>query len=189
MTQAKDYTVTVTANGSIRLPVQGTYFKIVTCTGTLQVQTESANLSGLQAGDGLSAAPFTFITITDRSGAANTVRLVISDSEFINSPTVNTAITANKNPISASFANTAKTVTTTSGQLIAGNLVRQYLMIQNRDVTGTLYIKFGSSAATLADGLKISPGGFWEWDTAQSSQAVQAIGDIASNANILVIEG
>lgn len=98
-------------------------------------------------------------------------------------------IASNKSATSAAFANTAKTVTSASTQLIAANTARQYLMIQNRDATGNIFLNFGAAAATQANGIKITPGGFWEWDTTIPTTAIQAIGDIASNANILVVEG
>jgi hypothetical protein len=60
------------------------------------------------------------------------------------------------------------------------------LLVQNNDAAGSIYLNFGGTA-TLANGFKIPPGGVWEWNTFQSSQAVSAIGSIASNANIITI--
>lgn len=84
--------------------------------------------------------------------------------------------------------NTAKTVTNASSQLLAANAGRKYLLIQNKDSAGTIYVSFGA-AATVANGIKISPGGFWEWDKAIPVNAVHAIGDAANNPNVAVVEG
>lgn len=85
--------------------------------------------------------------------------------------------------------NTAKTVTSASGQLLAANANRQYLLIQNKDPSGILYVNFGAGAATAANGVQIAPGGSYELDAVVPTTAVQCIGSIASNANVLVVEG
>lgn len=88
--------------------------------------------------------------------------------------------------------NTAKTVTNASAQLLAANVNRQYLMIQNRDPAGILYVKFGAAAVTggtNGDGIMIAAGGALELDSIVPTTAVQCIGSIASNANVLVVEG
>lgn len=85
--------------------------------------------------------------------------------------------------------NTAKTVTNASAQLLAANSNRQYLLIQNRDPSGSLYVNFGAGAATTANGVQIGPGGSYELDLVVPTTAVQCIGSTASNPNVLVVEG
>lgn len=101
---------------------------------------------------------------------------------------VGASITAQKNTALSTFVNTQKTVTNTSSQLASAKADRQYLLIQNKDASGSIYVVFGG-AANLNDGLRIGPGGFWEWDSTVSTQAIFAIGDVASNANIVLIQG
>lgn len=84
--------------------------------------------------------------------------------------------------------NTVKTVTNASGQLLAANASRQYLLIQNKDPAGILYVNFGAGAATTANGVQIAPGGSYELDLVVPTTAVQCIGSIASNTNVLVVE-
>ncbi len=186
-TPAKTWTFDVPANGSFRLPVKGTFFKILSCMGLLDVRSDAISLEGRLAGDGQKDYPFDYLTFTDKSGAVNTVSIVTADAEFINSQQVNTAITSNKVPQSASFLNTAKTVTSASTQLIGANAARQYLLIQNKDPSGTIYVTFGG-AATALNGVRIGPGGNWEPPVAPTT-AANAIGDLASNANVVVVEG
>lgn len=91
-------------------------------------------------------------------------------------------------PTRATGANSQKTVTNASAQLVAANAARSYLLIQNNDATGIVYVAFGA-AATTANGIKIPPGGSYELNCNILTAAVNAIGSIASNANVVVVEG
>lgn len=88
----------------------------------------------------------------------------------------------------ATYTHSAVTVTNASQQFLTANSSRRYLLIQNRDVTGNIFMRFGA-AATTATGIQIAPGANYEIDTAVSGQTVNIIGDIASNANVLIVEG
>lgn len=87
------------------------------------------------------------------------------------------------------FVNAAKTVTNASGQLLAANSARRYLMVQNNDGAGIIYVRLDGTAATVGTGFKIPAGGYYEVAGYVPSGAITAIGDIASNANVVVIEG
>lgn len=87
------------------------------------------------------------------------------------------------------FSQAQATVTTASSTISAVNLGRRYLLIQNKDTTGTIYVRIDGAAATAANGLTIEPGGSFEISGRCPNGAITAIGDIASNANIIVIEG
>ena len=189
MLSSATYQFDIPAFGSFRLLATGQFFRIISALGTVNVNTANANLKGLNVGDGQEKTPFDFILFTDTTGATNTVKVVVADQAFLNSPQNNTAITVNKTTISASFANTQKTVTNASTQLLAANTARQYLLIQNNDSTGIIYVTFGAAAATLTNGIRILPGGFWEWDSTVSNQALQVIGSIATQSNIVTVEG
>jgi len=62
------------------------------------------------------------------------------------------------------------------------------LLIQNNDTAGSIFIEFGS-AATLADGIRLGPLEAFEMGNAQSSQAIFAIGSLASNTKIVIVQG
>lgn len=87
------------------------------------------------------------------------------------------------------FTNTQKTVTNADGQLLAANAARRYLLIQNKDASAQVWVKFGAGAATTANGVLIAPGGSYELQGYVSSDEVRAIGDVASNANVVTVEG
>lgn len=188
MLPVKKYTITLAGNASQRLLVQGRFFKIVAETGTVTVLSDFGKLEDLIVGQGLEKTDFSYLLITDTSGASNTVTLLVGDENFVDAFSGNVALTANIQPKSGVFANVAATVTNASALLIAANAIRQYLLIQNRDATGSIYINFGA-AATVANGIKIGPGATFELPGTVSTQAIYAIGDIASNANILTVQG
>jgi hypothetical protein len=89
-------------------------------------------------------------------------------------------------PPQATGSNTAATVTNASGLLLAQNSNRQYLLIQNKDTTGSIYINFGATATT-ANGVQIEPLGSFELNNNMLTAAIYAIGDIASNANVVIV--
>lgn len=89
---------------------------------------------------------------------------------------------------SIACTNTAKTVTNSSAELVASNASRQYLLIQNKSASGAIYINFGTTA-TLANGVRLNPGDSYEMSDVISIQAINAIGSIASNPDVVVVEG
>jgi hypothetical protein len=80
------------------------------------------------------------------------------------------------------------TVTNVSGSLMAANPSRKYLLIQNKDPVGRIWINFGA-AASQATGVLIVPGGAFELDAKITGQEIFAIGDLASNPNIMRVQG
>lgn len=134
--------------------------------------------------------PFDAVEIV--SATAQTVVVVIADGHvkydrFSGSVSVTNfpAAVAVNGPMS----NAGKTVTNASAQLLAANASRRFLMIQNKDAAGNIFVTLDGSAATTANGVKIVPGGSLILDIYTPTGAVMAIGDIASNANIVVVEG
>lgn len=188
MLPTKIYTLVLGPGTTQRLLVQGRYFKIKSASGTVTVESEFGILESLIAGQGLESTDFNQLTLKDTSGVTNTVKIIIGDENFIDGMSGSVDIGTNKTPITANFANTTATVTNVSAPMIVGNALRQYLLIQNKSTTGSIYINFGS-VATVLNGLKIGPGDSYEMQAAQSSGAINAIGDIASNANIVIVQG
>lgn len=188
MLPSKKYPITLGANGTQRLLVSGNYFKILAATGAVDVRSDFGRMDSLIFGQGLEKTPFSYLEFRDASGAANNLTIFIGDENFIDGQTGNFAVTATVPVRSASFVNANPTVTTASAQLIAANVNRAYLLIQNKDASGQIYINFGF-AATVANGVQISPGGAYELSGNVSTQQIFAIGSIASNANVVTVEG
>lgn len=189
MIQSKKYTFDLIANGSLRMPITGSFIRVIAALGLFDLKADNVSIENATIADGFKEKPFQFIELKDRSGAANTVTLVVSDAEFLNAPATSTSITSTKNPQLASLAHTAPALGVASAQLIANNSGRQYLMVQNQDTLATLWIRSGVAAAVAGvPCIKISPGGFWEWDGVGVQSAWQAISDRAAPA-ITVVEG
>jgi len=188
MLPTKIYKIIITANQTYALQVKGQYFKIISSTGKVSVQSEFGKLDDLMTGQGLERTPFEYLILQDTSGAVNAIQILIGDENFIDAFTGNMNIIANIAPQSGSFSNLQKTVTSASTQILAANSAREYLLIQNNDAAGIIYVSFGV-AATALNGVKVSPGGSYELPGTISTQAIFAIGSIASNANIVTVEG
>lgn len=188
-TPTSKYTFTLGAGQMWRQPIVGRFFRILACTGPVRLQTANVSLDQCIVGDGMEKTAFDWLAVTDQSGGSNTVTIVISDEAFLNAPQTNTAITSMVSPKSGGFLNTQKTVTNASGALVAASPGRQYLLIQNKDSQGNIFVTFGGAAATQANGLKISPGGYWEWSEVIPTGGINAIGDIANNPNVVIVEG
>lgn len=183
------YTDTLTAGQVFPRQFIGAYFKIISSTGAINLKANGVDLKGLTAGQGFEKIPFDRLEITDASGASNTIKYIIATEGFLDGLTGAMQITQTVAVQSSSFANTAKTVTSASGSLIAANTARKYLLVQNKDTSGSIYVNFGGGAATEGNGILIGPGGAYELNANMSTQGIQAIGTIPSNANILVVEG
>lgn len=186
---AKKYTFDVAANGALRLPITGRFMRVVACLGAFDLITDTVNLESVGVGDGFKDKPFPWFTCRDRSGATNTITVVVSDEEFLNAPATSTTITSTAQPQTSSMAHTSPAVGVASAQLIAANAARRYLLVQNQSATNTIWVRFGAAAAVAGvPCIKIGPGGYWEWDSIGVTQAVQAISDAAA-ASVAVVEG
>lgn len=86
------------------------------------------------------------------------------------------------------FTPAAVTVTNASGVLLVANAARRYLLIQNQDSSGDIYIQPKAAAAVASAAcIKIPAGGYWEPLVCPIGE-IRAIGSVASNANIHVSE-
>jgi hypothetical protein len=196
------YSQTFAADQTWELNVAGKYFTTLQCNQAVNVRffkggkkLDLGDITSLLAGlevtlgniDDLEPA-FDRVQIDVKAG--DTVQVGIGNGQArYNRANASVNVLTNKQPQSGVFANTQKTVTNSSTQLVAANTSRQYLLIQNKDTTASVWVNFGASAATVANGVLIGPKGTYEMNTTQSTQAIQAIGDVASNANVVVLEG
>lgn len=159
----------------------------------IQFATDTGDSFVLKPGQAaILSRQFGRLTLANKSGLNNLLgtiaigggdRVTILDSNFTG--TVSGAISIVS---TTGDANTAKTVTNASAQLMAANTARKYLAIQNKDAAGTVWVNFGAGAATQANGFMLGPGESYEREVAVSTLAIQAIGDAASNGNVVVIE-
>ena len=189
-------TVKIAANSTEELAIKGDYvrLRLAPYDVILENPDTSEKVEGSQ-GDDFELSPFKRLKVSNTGGVDSVFKLTISQGKKAGSAQVagNVAVSGGVNvssliPAQSTGSNTQKTVTNASTSLVPANAAREYLLIQNKDTTGNIYIVF-NAAATVAAGLKIPPGGSYELNCNILTAQIFAIGDIANNVNIVVIEG
>jgi len=186
MINVQDYTFTLSANGTYRMPVGGKYFKILAATGAVSVRGSWGSLSSLVVGQGISDTEFQELTFTDKSGASNTITVVVGEKDFVDGATGSVQVIANKVPQSGSYSNAQANITMSSAQLLAANAARQYFLLQNNDPSAFIYVGFGAAAVTAANGVRIIPGGNLELSGSVTTQQINVIGSAVTSAAVVV---
>lgn len=88
------------------------------------------------------------------------------------------------------FTQTQATVTNAADTTIVANANRKYLLIQNNDAAGTLYVSLaGAANPTVANAFRILAGGSLELAEYVPTNAVTIRSSIASNALVIIAEG
>jgi hypothetical protein len=103
-------------------------------------------------------------------------------------PVSGTVAVSNQPAVQGAFIQAQKTVTNVSTSILAARAARRYLLIQNNDAAGIVYINLTGATAAAASGIKIEPGGSYEVQGFCPNAAITAIGSIASNANVIAVE-
>lgn len=180
--------ITLTAGQPQEFYEVGDFFRVLTASQQLDVRfyyqgAEVARAEGVGGGYAESFRAGRFDRVQIQSATTQDVQFVmrLGNQVFYDLPPFGN--------VNGTFGQSQKTVTNASAQLLAANSFRRYLLIQNKDSTGSVYLIFGAGPATTANGVRIAPGGSYELTGFAPTNAVQAIGDIASNANIITIEG
>lgn len=195
------YGLTLAANAVYEIHEQGQFFRLLASTGPVRVSfyrrgSLISETDNIQAGYWRRSPPgdyFDKVRVTNLSGSANTLEMLVDQGEVGYDRSAGTVtVTGEVDNVlkRATVTQNVATVTSTSGILVAANTNRRYLMIQNKDSTGLIHLRLDGNAATLSNGIAIQPKGYWESSSTWiCTAAVHAIGSIASNANVLVVEG
>lgn len=148
-----------------------------------------ASMRNIGAGYFVRPGPYEVVQI--KSVSAQSISFFVADGDAgtrrLSGNVAVTSLPAALQPILSTLTNAQATVTTTSGQLLAASAGRNYLLVQNKDLTGTIWV--GWNTVTQANGIRIGPGGSYELSGYNVTQALNAIGDLASNANVVVVQG
>jgi hypothetical protein len=163
-------------NGSFQLPVEGSYFRILTATGNVAVIGDTfGKLGPINRGQGLENTPFRRLTIQDVSGSANSGTILVSEENFIDqtlygSITLGAAVAIDsasqlgiKRPeaqtgsfadISTTVANTPITVFTPAANVNGAILLTADLGFQNSGVGAEIdvFITKASAPTSIVDG-------------------------------------
>lgn len=182
------------------LNIAGNYFATLDCNYPLNVRFYKGGqlldlgevrglMAGLEAVLGEPGRGFAFDRLQIDVQAGDTVKVGVGNGQVRYNRGAATVEIAQNVPARSEFSSAAKTVTSASAQLVAAKPDRKYLLIQNNHPSGAIYLKFGTGAATAANGVKVVPGGFFEMASCVTTGEMSAVGDIASNAAIVVVEG
>jgi hypothetical protein len=129
----------------------------------------------------------TFFVATSAFPQSSIIRGEVSPGVYENIKTDGAQRLVVSSGAAASWAQTAPTVTNSTGQLLAANTSRKSLLVQNNHATGIIYLNFGASATTA--NMQLGPGQSLFVTSQVPSQAINAIGSVASNTAVVVIEG
>lgn len=170
--------------------VAGQYFELIDCPSPVDVYlvdrygAQRGVMRGAEASFNLKATEFNQVQIV--SAVAQSVRFAYGSGE---GGTRRAAGSVNVANTAGAFTQAAATVTNTAANLLAARANRRYLLIQNKDAAGIVYVNLAGAAATVGNGIAIEPGGSMELQGFVCTGAISAIGSIPSNTNVVVVEG
>lgn len=189
-------TVTLTAGQTVEFKELANFFRVLAASAAVDVRFFKAgrviaDAIGVGAGYAERWRDEEFDAVTIYSASAQDVQFVIrrGNEVFFDAPPTGAVNVTSMVPPRSGPTQAAATVTNASASLVAAKANRSYLLIQNKDAAGNIWLNLAGAAATQANGVKIPPGGSLELNCNMLTAQIFAIGDIASNANIVVVEG
>lgn len=185
--------VTINAGQTLEYFEPGDFFRLLEASGPVDITFYSQGKEVSEAeniGEGFAekfrTGQFDRVRITSATTQALQFVIRLGADVFYDKPPTGSVTVENVN---GDFSQSQKTVTNASGQLLAANAARRYLLIQNNDSGGDIYVTLDGTAATTAKGIKITAGGSYECQGYVTTREIRAIGSIASNANVVAVEG
>lgn len=186
-------TLTINAGERLEFNEQGTFFRLMQANDPVTVEyfsREKRVVEAEEVNEGYAEQfdRIQFERVAISSATTQVIQFVIRDGNRVDydQPPTGSVIVENVN---GAFNHTQKTVTSANAVLLPANADRRYLLIQNKDGVGTVFINMGGAAATIANGLAIVSSASYECQGYVPRGEIHAIGDIANNPNVIVIEG
>lgn len=190
----RDQKVSIPAGKTVQLFVNADYLRIKTANIPFRFSTKNGDDFEIKQGDEVSINSFEYVYIKNESASDEVIDLFTGKNERVGSAELSGSLNlsapvevSNFPDNGANAVQSLKTVTNASAQLLPANPNRKYLLIQNKDLAGIIYLNV-SGAATIANGLPLKPNDVYTFEGFQLYNEFRAIGDIANNPNILVIE-
>ena len=186
-------TITMAAGQRLEFYESGDFFRLMAATAAVTVEyykngAEVAEAVGVGAGYAERFIGSNFDRVAITSATAQTIQVATRfGNEVLYDTPPNGQVTVTN--VNGAFTNTQVTVTSGSTTIDVASPTRRYLFIQNNDTVGDIYVRLDGVAATLLTGIKIPAGGFYELIGYVPTGAITAIGSIASNANVVIVEG
>lgn len=183
----KEYAVTVGVGVVDYLPVLGNGVQLRSASVPVRIKNDRIGLDvTLSQGDAVEDLDeFTELQISHDSVVAQQIVVAVGVGRGMSKSALVAGLPADQ----GAYTQAAKTVTTASGELLAANAARRVLGVQNQHATGSVWLNFSGDSATTASGWRLLPGDALYMDAFAPTEAIYAIGDVASNASVIVIEG
>lgn len=186
-------TYTQTFNGQQRFSLPGRMFRLLATVNPVRVELYRggavvSTADEVAAGFWVEGEEFDAVQIT--TGALEAIKFLVGENRAgFDAPPTGDVVVTNQPAAHGEYAQAAATVTNASGLLLAVNTARSMLLVQNNHATGNIFVTTNGAAATTANGIKIAPGGVLLLDVFTPTGAINAIGDVASNTAVVVVEG
>lgn len=185
-------TITLTAGQRVEFVEPGDFFRLMAATAAITVEyynqgkeIAEGTLVGVGYAEQFNTGGFDKIAITSPTAQTITFATRLGNTVAYDTPPTGQVQVTNT---AGAFTQAQKTVSNASGQLLAANTARRYVLIQNKDASGDIYVTLDGTAATTAKGIKIAAGGSYECQGYAPTGAINAIGSIASNSNVVIVE-
>jgi hypothetical protein len=185
--------ITITAGQPVEINQRGDFFRLLgSINSDIQVDfyrngkevAEAKNIGGGYAEE--FSEYFDRVVIQSASTQAISFTIRLGNRVFFDAPPTGAVNVQN---VRGPATQAAPPVTTASGQLMALNAERRFLLIQNKDPAGNIWVNFTGAAATQANGVRIGPGDSLSLESWVPTGAITAIGDLANNPNVVTVEG
>lgn len=192
------HTFTIQAGDTAEFYSPGDFFRLLDCPDVLDVifyrnGAEVSRADDVQEGyaEKFEAGGYDRFRIT--SATTQTVHFVSRQGNvvFYDKPPTGDVNVLNLPANRGAFTHTGHTVTNTADvQLLPANPNRRYLLIQNKDPSGSIWIRLDGGVVTGSNAaIRIDVGGSYELQGYVPTGIVMAVGNIASNTNVATVEG
>lgn len=187
-------TITISAGQTVEFHEAGDFFRLMQSNAAVNVKffqggSELVDSPGVNAGY-CEKFRDSFTRIQIYSGTSQTIQFV---SRLGNEVSYDGAVSLVGGSVAISnmagaFTSAAVTVTNASTTISTAK-ARRYLAIQNNDSAAIAYINLAGGTATTSNSIKLPAGASLIIDSYCPSNLITAIGSVASNANVVLVEG
>lgn len=182
----RPYTFKVAPGTTEPVTVEGDFVRVKSASVEVRIISNDGKADiTLAEGDGVHLKRFTRLNISHASAAEQTIVLQIGDGTSAVSSRVGGSIQLQ---VVAGMTQAPASVGVASGQVLAANAARRFLMLQNLSATANIWVNIVGAAASSASGIWIKPGAPLILDICVPDAAIFAISDTAATP-LVVIEG
>lgn len=184
----RPYAVTIPAGSVEEFAVVGDYIRLKTASVPVQFVVEETGESiELEQGDAANLSAFKRVKVMHFSGANQAIVFYVGNGTSADSAKVGGSVAVSQLPVAA-VVQSAPAVGTASVQMLAANLARKLLLLQNGNAAAKVWVNLAGAAASSADGVLLAPGASLLLDVCCPTAAIFAISDTAGAA-LVVVEG